>query len=527
MPGSAKTNGTTLSDNSHAPGRSGASQVSHAVPSTISATKQATTVRRSDDGERKVMSGRDARQKERSREDASPRGSRGDGADSSEPAPRRIARLGRAMWRQASQLHLQQTAGSLAFLSLFAIAPMFSIVFWVTTASPMFGRLRDALQGFLLVNLFPPSISNTVIERLNQFAAKASELSMIGLAAFLLTAFVALHTIEETLDRIWLADRRRSLAHRLAMHWTMLTLGPLLLGASLVFHGIVATSWLRGADLSEVRTAWFFVLPWATSVAGLALLYRLLPSARVRWRDALLGAVLAAFLFEFLRTALGLYVTRLPTYTIVYGTFAALPLFLLWLFLGWMAVLTGALLAANLRFWDSTGEPHLARTPQARFDDARAVLDAMREALGADAHAALPVERVSPALGGDAGRAIEVALLLTRLGYVTRFVQIGDPCAPAEPAPKSRTARIGRPAWSRHRAGAGDDSVWAERWAWADDPRSMSLRALFEEIWTAGLARRGAQRCFPDGIDRPLVDADDPGRPARQGDVPAFRTGSG
>jgi YihY family inner membrane protein len=473
------------------------------------------------------MTGSDAGQGKAEGAAASHGDARAAGADSSGSTPYRIARLVRAMWRQAGQLRLPQTAGSLAFLSLLAIAPMFSIVFWVTTASPMFGRLRDALQGFLLANLFPSSISDTVIGLLNQFAAKANELSVIGLTVFLLTAFVALHTIEDTLDRIWLADRRRPLAHRLAMHWMMLTLGPLLLGASLVFHGIVATSWLRGAELNEVRTAWFFVLPWVTSVAGLTLLYRLLPSASVRWRNALFGAALAACLFEFLRTALGLYVTNLPTYTIVYGTFAALPLFLLWLFLGWMSVLLGALLAANLRFWASPGEPHLARTPQARFDDARFVLEAMREQLGADSHAAMPVERVAQALGDDAERAVEAALLLTRLGYLTRFVQLGDPRSAGEPGPGHRLARSGRRAPWRRRAGAAADTVWAERWAWAGDPRSMSLRALFEEIWTGGRAVGGTRPGdFPEGIDQPLVGGAS-ARLAPPAEPGAIRTGSG
>ncbi len=431
-------------------------------------------------------------------------GERGE-ADSNQSLPHRVARIGRAMWRQAGQLHLPQTAGSLAFLSLLAIAPMFSIVLWVTTASPMFGRLRDALQGFLMLNLFPSSISDTLIRLLNQFAAKANELSVIGLAAFLLTAFVALQTIEGTLNRIWLADRPRPIAHRLALYWLLLTLGPLLLGASLVFHGLVATSWLRGADLNEVRNVWYFVLPWATAVVALTLLYRLLPSASVRWGEAFAGAVLAAFLFEFLRTLLGLYVTGLPTYTIVYGTFAALPLFLLWLFLGWMSVLLGALLAANLRFWRSRGEPHLERTPAVRFADAHAVLEAMREALGGDPHAAMPVERVAESLGGDAERAIEVAILLSRLGYLTRFVRLGDPAEPDGVPPSTRRARIGRFARRWRRRPTGADSVWSERWAWADDPRAMSERALFEQIWTGG--RIGDSDTMPDSIDRPLVES--------------------
>lgn len=411
------------------------------------------------------------------------------------------------MLRQAGQLHLPQTAGSLAFLSLLAIAPMFSIVFWVTTASPMFGRLRDALQGFLLGNLFPASISETVIGLLNQFAAKANELSVIGLTIFLLTAFVALQTIERTLNRIWLADRPRPLAGRLAMYWMMLTLGPLLLGASLVFHGVVASDWLRGADLREVRSIWYVVLPWATTTVALTLLYRLLPSARVRWREAFGGGLLGALLFEALRALLGLYVTRLPTYAVVYGTFSALPLFLLWLFLAWMSVLLGALFAANLRFWGLPGEPHVSRTPAARYADAYGVLDAMRRELGADAAAAMPVERVAQRLGHDAERAAETAILLTRLGYVTRFVILGVPRAPdAANAPATLRARVAR-RWSRgwSTARPAADSVWVERWAWADDPRAMSARALFESIWHEGPVD-AADRLDPADLDRPLVD---------------------
>src|SRR5690606_29998455 len=117
---------------------------------------------------------------------------------------------------------------------------------------------------------------------------------------------------------------------------------------------------------------------------------------------------------------------RLPTYTIVYGTFAALPLFLLWLFLGWLSVLLGALLAANLRFWGLPGEPHLARTPAARFADAYGALESMRDALRDDPYAALPVDRVAERLGYDAERAAEAAILLTRLGYITRFVVLGQ-----------------------------------------------------------------------------------------------------
>ncbi len=413
------------------------------------------------------------------------------------------------MLRQASYLQIPQTAGSLAFLSLFALAPVFSIVFWVTTASPVFARLRDALQGFLTGNLFPSSISETVISLLNQFAAKANELSVIGLSVFLLTAFVALQTIERTLNRIWVADRPRPLANRLALYWMLLTLGPLLLGAGLAFNARIVAAWLPGSELRELRGIWFVVLPWVTTTIGLTLLYRLLPSAPVRWREAFAGALLAAFLFEILRALLAGYVARLPTYTVVYGAFAALPLFLLWLFLGWMSLLLGALLAANLRFWGTPGEPHVERTPAARFADGYRVLEAMRAELGGGAYGAMPVSRVAEGLDHDTERAVAAALLLTQLGYITRFVTLGDATeGDASRAPATRRARLARSLsrrWSAPRPSA--DSVWDERWAWGDDPRVMSARALFEAVWHGGRPS-GVDAVSIEVLDRPLVESE-------------------
>ncbi len=188
-------------------------------------------------------------------------------------------------------------------------------------------------------------------------------------------------------------------------------------------------------------------------------------------------------LFELLRALLGWYVARLSTYTVVYGAFSALPVFLLWLALWWMALLAGALLAANLRFWDQPGEPHLSRSPAERFDDVHGVLRAMCRTLGGERHGALPVRGLAPLLDHDPERAGQAALLLAQLGYVTRFVSLGD------------------------LIGAGDaESIWAERWAWADDPRTMTPRALFEAIWQEGRPAPDTGAAFPAAfLDQPLI----------------------
>jgi hypothetical protein len=236
------------------------------------------------------------------------------------------------------------------------------------------------------------------------------------------------------------------------------------------------------------------------------LLYRLLPSATVRWREALVGALLAAIIFDLLRSLLGWYVARLPTYTVVYGTFSALPVFLLWLSLGWMALLAGALLAANLRFWGQPGEPHLSRTPAERFHDVHGALRVMRSTLGGDRHGALPVQRLAPMLDHDPQRASQAALLLARLGYVTRFVSIGEP-GTARETPATRRSRLAL-RWARRWSAARPDadSIWSERWAWADDPCTMTARALFEEIWQPGGQAPADAEPFPAPfLDEPLV----------------------
>lgn len=289
----------------------------------------------------------------------------------SAPIPSRMQRARRvaiAAFRQGTALRLPQAAASLAFLSLLALVPVFTIAVSLLGALPMFSKLRDALLKFLAANLFLPSFSETLVRYLNQFAAKASQLSLIGALLFFASAFSALLTIDHTLNRIWHVERARPLARRLTIYWTFLTLGPLLLAGSVTINGVIASEFLGGARLAVVERLWLDVLPWIITIGGLTLLYRLVPNAPVMWRDAFAGALAAAVLLEVLKHVLGVQVARLPTYTVVYGTFAALPMFLVWLFLVWMMVLAGALVSANLPYWDAADHEPRPAGPARRFD---------------------------------------------------------------------------------------------------------------------------------------------------------------
>src|SRR5690606_30494602 len=169
--------------------------------------------------------------------------------------------------------------------SLLAIVPVFSIVLSVLAALPVFDDLRDALQGFLARHLFPPAISDTVLEYVNIFAAQSSRLSMLGALVFFATAIGCLLTVDRTLNRIWGAERPRPLAQRLTLYWALLTVAPLVIGASITANGMFVGQWLGGGDLEAARRFWFATLTWLATAVGLLLLYRLVPNTAVRWRE--------------------------------------------------------------------------------------------------------------------------------------------------------------------------------------------------------------------------------------------------
>jgi len=394
--------------------------------------------------------------------------------------PARARGFALALARSGARLRLAQAAASLAFLSLLAIVPVFTIAVSLLGALPMFEGLRDEALKFVAANLFLPSFSDTLVGYLNEFAEKSAELSLIGGLLFFASAFSALITIEGTLNRIWDSGHRRSLARRLTVYWTFLTLGPLLLAASTAMNGLLVSRMLSGAAPPQLQTAWVLLVPWITTIGGLTLLYRLVPSAPVRWSDALVGALAAAVALDLLKRGMAFQVARLPTYTVVYGTFAALPLFFVWLFMLWLTVLAGALVAANAEHW-RTGVPWVrGASPGARFDTAAAVLLRLAQAQ-ADGRAAVRAGEMRDLFAGDAARAAQVARVLGALGYL------------------ERTWRIAQTA-------EGQPVIWDEWWMLAADAPERTLRPLFECVWndTAPAREPPARRLDLSRIDRPL-----------------------
>jgi membrane protein len=362
-----------------------------------------------------------------------------------------LAQLFLAMWRQFGALGLQQAASSLTLLSLLAMVPMAAVGLLVLTSLPAFEPLRIDVERFLAENLFLPAFSDTVVRLINQFVGQAERLSAIGTIAFLATGLLAMLTIDQALNAIWRTPRPRPLAYRLALYWVMLTVGPVMLGLALALHfwltdRLPATGWL-----AQTGT---FLVPLAIGTIVLAILYRAAPNERVLWRHALVGAIVAILLLEGLRRLFGLYVANFPAYTLIYGAFAALPLFLLWVYGIWMAVLFGALVTANLRYWGvALGSPHLP-TPAGDFDRLVRVLSELVNA-GGDR---VPSLRFRADFDGDPVTADRIANLLAAQGYLLRMWPAGG-------------ARPG-------------DSVWGEYWLPAAGLAGRTLRPLFAAVWS-------------------------------------------
>ncbi len=241
------------------------------------------------------------------------------------------------------------TASSLTFTTTLALVPFFTVALAVFTAFPMFGKVQDVLQKWLIDSLVPDSISRQVLGYLTQFSSKASRLGSLGLAVVLTTALALILTIDRTLNGIWRVRRERPLAQRVLIYWAAITLGPLLLGASLALtsYAVSASRGVVGALPGGVQFL-LDVIEFFLLAAGVTGLYRLVPNTYVKWGHAFAGGLFVAAGIEIAKKLLAVYLATMPTYSAVYGAFATVPILLVWIYVSWVIVLMGAVIAAYL-----------------------------------------------------------------------------------------------------------------------------------------------------------------------------------
>jgi membrane protein len=250
--------------------------------------------------------------------------------------------------RRGREERLPQGAGGLTFTTALSIVPLLAVSFALFTRIPLLRPLGEGLREHLLRGLLPADIARTVLRYLAQFTGNATSMTLAGSSFMLLSALALVLSVEGTLNRIWQASPRPVL-RRLRLYVAMLLTGPVIVGASLW-----ATSDLLAASSAWVGThpPWVQYIPTGVTVVlgafGFACLFRFVPNAVVRRRDAFVGGLLASIAFEVGKRGFALYLANVPTYQTLYGAFAPLLAFLAWVYYSWLVTLGAALVSATL-----------------------------------------------------------------------------------------------------------------------------------------------------------------------------------
>lgn len=257
------------------------------------------------------------------------------------------------------------SAGTLAYTTLLSIVPLFAVIFSVMTAFPVFEGFSASIQDWLFANLVPAS-GEVVQDYMQQFASRAAGLTAAGLIGITVAAILMMGAIDKAMNRIWRGGKRRSAVQSFMVYWTVITVGPFLVAASLVLSSylVALAEFTDLTDVGLLQQRMLAVAPFVGVVLAFMFLYAAVPNRRVPLWHAVAGAVFAAVLFEGAKRGFAAFVTTVPTYEAIYGTLAALPIFLIWIYVCWVVVLLGAEFTKALSGYrqaraDSLSEPQL------------------------------------------------------------------------------------------------------------------------------------------------------------------------
>lgn len=284
---------------------------------------------------------------------------------------RDIGLLARYIGTRFMRDRCSQTAASLTFTTLLSLVPLITIMLTVFSAFPAFENFSTPIKLYLLHNLMPETAGLVITNYMQQFTESAARLTTVGIIFLAVTAMFMMLTIDKSFNLIWQVSRPRPLIKRLVIYWAVLTLAPLLVGASLSL-----TSWVVKISMGDARhipisiAIALKVLPVIFATMAFTLMFRLVPNRYVPRLHALIGALIAAILFESMSLVFGYFISHFPTYRLVYGAFASVPIFLIWIYMSWMIILFGAVISASLSHWRTPAAQHLSTAMQ--------LLDALR-----------------------------------------------------------------------------------------------------------------------------------------------------
>ena len=250
------------------------------------------------------------------------------------------------LWRRIDEDNMTTLAGNLAYVSLLSLVPLIAVVFALFAAFPMFSDVSIQIRHFIFAN-FIPATGDVIQGYIEQFVANSSRMTAVGAFGLIVTSLLLMYSIDSALNTIWRSTRTRPKTYSIAVYWMILTLGPLLAGASLAISSyLLSLRW--ASDLNSVIDDVLRIFPLILSWVAFWLLYSIVPTAEVRNRDAIIGSLVAALLFEAGKKAFALYITAFPSYQLIYGVLAVVPILFVWVYWTWCIVLLGAEITVTL-----------------------------------------------------------------------------------------------------------------------------------------------------------------------------------
>lgn len=255
------------------------------------------------------------------------------------------------LWAKINQDQLTTSSASLAYTTILALVPLITVIFSLLSAFPMFDEISLSLKQLIYSNLVPTA-SDTIQNYLEQFITNTKKMTVVGIVGLIVTSLLLINSINSALNHIWRTKRKRSFMYNLTMYWTILTLGPILAGSSVAVSSyIFSLNWLSTGATGNIMLS---SLPFIISVVGFWLLYSIIPTESVPFKESFIGAIVAAILFEIGKRAFAFYVSSFPTYQLIYGVVSSIPIMLVWIYCSWCIVLFGAEFAATLTEFNRT-----------------------------------------------------------------------------------------------------------------------------------------------------------------------------
>jgi len=291
----------------------------------------------------------------------------------------RLVLFGRFLLRRFLDDRCFESAGALAYTTMFALVPFTAVVLSILSAFPAFNDWTERVIHFVFVNFVPASASGLEV-KLTNFAQSARELSTSGVVALIVSILVTMWSIEQAFNRIWRVPSAPPKLVRFLVYWTLLTLGSLLTVAVLTTtSALFAVPELAGVQAQNLGEHLLRYLPVLLELLAFTAAYWLIPHRTIQLRFALVGGLLATLLFEWLKWGLAIYL-RGANFQQLYGTLSVVPILLVWVYFSWLAVLFGASLAASLGSFryqpramrlSPGGEIYAVLRLLGRFDEAR------------------------------------------------------------------------------------------------------------------------------------------------------------